>query len=325
MLVLESDVAGTRASAAEAAAVASRLLVLGEEIDRLRKEDSRLAETCGLDARDLESFRYPGLEKILGTFQPGMKAIYGSTWGRNAAVMSLDHVLAVSLVQREANLRSQSDAREERKELVALRRTAWDTVALHRDLAAQWTGTLDRWDPGLASDMLGLEEQERTLLQRRTRLQAAEVAAQGAENALKSLWSALHEAVEWTDPAEDSSRAPVQVLRSERLKFAEPWIFEIQVLLLRARRALCGTEDLGRSDFQEVLCQFASWCIESMGFDVAERDGTTRSCRTVSWTLTAVLALRGYLTRSLTELDQTLETLRLRRSRLLSRTPSKAV
>jgi hypothetical protein len=288
------------------------------------KEDGRLAETCGLDARDLESFHYPGLERILDTFRPGMIAGHGATWGKSAAVMSLDHVLAVSLVQREANLRSQMDAREERAQLNEVRSVAWSLVAEHRDLVARWTGGIAQWDSRLANDMLALEEEERDLLQRRMRLEAARAAAQGAENALKYLWEALHDAVEWIEPERDA-REPLPLLRSGRLKLAEPWIFEVQVLLSRTRRALCVTEDLGRSDFQVVLCQFASWCIESMGHDVAERDGTTRSCRAVSWTQTAVLALGGYLTRSLTEVERALDQLHLRRARLLSRSPTASV
>ena len=317
MTALERDVASSRVEAAHAAAVPSRLLVLGEEIDRLGKEDRRLAETCGFDARDGEVFLYPGLEQVLDTFRPGMISGYGSTWGKSAAVTSLDHVLAVALVQREANRRSRDDACEVRKELSALRRTAWDTVAQHRANVGGWTETIAQWDPSLARELRRLEDEEEGLLQRRMRLDAAEGAASEADEGLKCLWAALHGAVEWIEREEGQPLVPV--LRSHRLKHAEPWIFQVQVLLLRARRALCGTDDLSRSDFQAVLCQFAGVCIESMGHDVAERDGTTRSCRTVSWTISAVLALRGYLARSLTEVDHSLESLQGRRTRMLSR------
>ncbi len=319
MTVLESEVARSRVDSAQAAAIPSRLLVLGEEIDRMGKEDRRLAETCGLDARDGAAFPYPGLEKILDTFQPGMISGYGTTWGKSAAVTSLDHVLAVALVQREANLHSRADACEERRELSAQRRAAWEFVASHRDVVSRWTRAITEWDPSLAREMVRLEDEEQTLVQRRMRLEAAEAAAHDADEGLKALWTALHDAVDWVEPDEGIGQPLVPILRSERLKNAEPWIFQVQVLLSRARRALCGTDDLGKSDFQEVLCQFASRCIESMGHDVAERDGTTRSSRTVSWTISAVLALRGYLARSLTEVAQALDGLQSRRSRMLSR------
>ena len=288
----------------------------------MAKEDARLAEICGLDATDLESFHYPGLEKLLSTFQPGMIPSHLATWGKIAAVTSLDQVLAVALVQREANLRWQADARMERNELSAQRQAAWEIVELHQALVGQWTSALAQWDRGLQSELVGMENEERGLLQRQMRLEAAQSAAQEAENALKSLWDALSYAVEWMEPEGGAGAEPTPILRSERLKHAEPWIFEVQVLLGRARRALWGTDDLTRCDFEADLSQFAGWCIDSMGCDVAERDGTTRSARTVSWTLTTVLAFRGHLTRSQIEVDRSLEQLRLRRTRRLSRAGS---
>ena len=288
----------------------------------MAKEDSRLAEICGLDAAEIRSFQYPGLEKLLSTFQPGMIPSHLATWGRIAAVTSLDQVLAVALVQREANLRWQADARSERNELSAGRQEAWQTVEQHRGLVAEWTRALAQWDRGLSRDLVELENEERALLQRKMRLDSAQSAAQNAENALKSLWDALNYAVDWVDPEEGGKEEPTPILRSERLKYAEPWIFEVQVLLGRARRALWGTDDLTRCDFEADLSQFAGWCIDSMGCDVAERDGTSRSARTVSWTLTTVLAFRGHLTRSEIEVDRALEQLRLRRTRRLSRTGS---
>lgn len=320
MTVLEYDVASSRVESAQAADLSARLLALGQEIEGTAKEDSRLAEICGFDARDVESFHYPGLEKILSTFQPGMIARHLATWGKDATVTSLDQVLAVSLVQREANLRTQADARRERSELATHRRPAWDAIELHRDLTKRWTGALAQWDPGLGSELVRLESEERALLQRQMRLGAAQAAAKDAENALKNLWEALNFAVDWTVPEGADGEPPTPILRSERLKYAEPWIFEVQVLLARARRALWGTDDLSRCDFQAVLSQFAGWCIDSMGCDVAERDGTSRSSRTVSWTLTTVLAFRGYLTRGQLEVEQSLEQVRLRRTRRLSRT-----
>ena len=287
------------------------------------EEDRRLAETCGLDSEDVESFRYPGLEEILERFQPGMLVGRGSSLGKKATVTSLDQVLAVSLVQREANLRSLADARMEREQLAASRPFALETIAQHRDLITQWTGAFAAWDPALGSDLMRLESDERTLLQRQMRLDAAQAAARDAENALNCLWAALHDAVDWVQTPGDAGTPPVPVLRLERMRLAEPWIFEVQISLARARRALCGTDYLQGGPFQsDLLAQFAGWCIESMGCDVAERDGTGRSARTVSWTLTTIRALRGYLTRSQVEAEYSLEDLRRQRTKMLSRSRS---
>jgi len=200
------------------------------------------------------------------------------------------------------------------------RRTAWEAVELHGSLVKQWTGALAQWDPGLKTELVRMENEERALLERRLRLEASQAAAQDAENALKSLREALNYAVDWV--VLNGGAEPIAVLRSERLKYAEPWIFEVQMLLGRARRALWGTDDLSRCDFQAVLSQFAGCCIDNMGCDVAEHDGTSRSARTVTWTMTTVLAFRGHLTRSQLEVEQSLEQLRLRRTRSLSRTRS---
>jgi len=319
MTVLEYDVARSRTESARAADLSARILALGQEIERMTKEESRLAEVCGLEPRDLEAFQYPGLERLLATFQPGMIPRHLATWSKDATVTSLDQVLAVSLVQRQANLRSIADARGERTDLSARRRAAWEAVEQHRATVTEWTGALAQWDPGLRSDLCRMEDEERALLQRQSRLEFAQVAAQDAESALKSLWDALNYAVDWMVPDGAVGESPVPVLRSERLQYAEPWIFEVQVLLGRARRALWGTDDLSRCDFEADLSQFAGWCIDSMGCDGAERDGTSRSSRTVSWTLTTVLAFRGHLTRAEIEVDRALEQLRLRRTRRLSR------
>ena len=324
MTVLECDVAGSRVEAAQAADVAARLFILGQEIDRLAKEDRRLAEICGLDPQDVEPFEYPGLGEVLKTFQPGMLVGKGASCGKSASVTSLDHVLAVALVQREANLRSQADARRERAQLVGCRQSARTTVDLHQDLMTRWTDVLAQWDPHLRSELIRLEGEERALLQGLARYEAAEAAARDAENALNHLWLALHDAVDWVVIGQDrAGETPAPVLRSERLAVAEPWIFEVQILLARAHRALWDVEDPTGGKFQaDILSRFAGWCIESMGSDVAERDGTSRSCRTVSWTMTTVLALRGYVTRSQVDVGRALDNLRLLRTKMLSRSRS---
>jgi len=288
----------------------------------MAQEDCRLAEACGLDGGEV-SFAYSGLAAVLETFRPGMLARHGATVSKSATVTSLDQVLAVSLVQREANLRSLADARREYEQLSGCRRDASSAIAWHRDLMARWTGAFAQWDPGLGNDLVKLESEERALLQRQSRLEAAQAAARDAENALNCLWAALQDAVDWIPVEGAPGEPPTAVLRLERLGLAEPWIFEVQVSLARARRALCGTEYLEGGAFQaDVLARFAGWCIESMGLDVAERDGTIRSCRTVSWTLTTVRALRGYLTRSQVQAGYLVEDLRRRRNKMLSHSRS---
>jgi ElaB/YqjD/DUF883 family membrane-anchored ribosome-binding protein len=192
-------------------------------------------------------------------------------------------------------------------------------VARHRHLTARWTESFARWDASLASALTGMEDEERDLLRRLSRLAEAQTAAARTEIALDRLRVALHEATDWVRDRGDP-RGPAAVVRLEVFEHADPWMFEAQVSLARARWALSGTDSIDAGSFQaELLSEFARHWATSLGHDISSREGTARSTRSVSWTLTTVRALRGYLSRSATDAEQALAEVRDRRTTALSK------
>ena len=306
MTILESEVAGLRRKAALAV-----------------KEDHRHAEACALRASRSRGSEYVALAAVLRALGTERAPAKITQRGARSERTVFDPGLFVAALQREAHGRTLAEAREERERLTRARAFASSVVEDHLKLAEEWVSGMSQWDTELGAELIRLEHEECGLLTRLARLEEAQILSCDAEQALGRLLTIFHGAVDHVVPAGAPDGESRAVLRPERLASVDAAIFDAQATLTATRRALGGTPYLDDGVFQvELLSGFAGMCIASLGRDFEERDGTGRAARSVSWTLATVRALRGYVARSEFEEKHALDELRIRRTRLLSKTRS---
>lgn len=308
MTILDSDLERARQEAAVAGSFSARVIALSRELDLLLDHERDLAERVDLGHGDTEFFQGAGLEELLHTF----------TEEDAAADDSIQLVSA--LLQRRVNLQVLADLRDEREKLLARETTLSSALARYTELYSRWMATNSQGDPGRACTLARLEQDEKETELKSLRMEEADSAAGEAEHALECLRVILHDAVDWVPGDTSAQEADTAILRPERVGPADPWLGAAQIALSRARRALEEVGSLESGEFQvDLLSGFAELCIQGLVCDHMENDGTVRALRPVTWTLTTVRALRGYLSRSRGDARRTIEDLRARRAQLLQR------
>jgi hypothetical protein len=305
--MLDSDLVRARHEAAAAGSVGARKITISREFDVLQKRERDLTERVDLGGGETDIFEGAGLEELLHTFAED-------------EVVAEDSLKLVSaLLQRKVNLLVFADLREEQNRLLLSEQSLSDAASRYTELASRWVAMNAQGDPARGCTLSKLEKDEKEVEQGCVRMEEADTAAEDAERALERIRVILHDAVDWV-PGDTAKEKDTAILRPERLGSADPLIGAAQLSLSRVRRVLEEIGDLDAGEFQvDLLSGFAEKCIEGLVLDLAEKDGTDRALRPVTWTLTTIRALRGHLSRMRGNARHRLEEVRTRRAQILQR------